>query len=110
MAGMIGTDNCDRPKRGKPDAAESAPPGIRKRIWLACLLAMAAAFALYAPTIRYDFVTLDDPMYVENSQVVRHGFSLEGMKLAFTTAPENYWAPLLWMSFMADMELSGGKP
>ena len=35
---------------------------------------------------------------------------VEGLKLAFTTAPENYWAPLLWMSFMADMELSGGKP
>lgn len=110
MAGMSGNDHGKRPEGGPPCAAAIAPPGIRKRTLLACLLAMAAAFALYAPTIRYDFVTLDDPMYVENSQVVRHGFSLEGVKLAFTTAPENYWAPLLWMSFMADMELSGGKP
>lgn len=84
--------------------------GERGRVAGACLLAMAAAFALYAPTIGYDFVTLDDPLYVETSQVVRDGFSWEGLKLAFTTAPENYWAPLLWMSFMFDMELSGGAP
>lgn len=82
----------------------------RTRAVRAGLLAMVLAFALFAPTIRYDFVTLDDPLYVETSQVVRDGFSWEGAKLAFTTAPENYWAPLLWMSFMADMELSGGKP
>lgn len=74
------------------------------------VLAMVLAFALYAPTIGYDFVTLDDPMYVENSVVVGDGFSWRGLKLAFTTAPENYWAPLLWMSFMFDMELSGGRP
>ena len=84
--------------------------GERSRVAGACLLAMAAAFALYAPTLGYDFVTLDDPLYVETSRVVRDGFSWEGLKLAFTTAPENYWAPLLWMSFMFDMELSGGPP
>ncbi len=82
----------------------------RGRAVSACLLVMAVAFAFYAPTVRYDFVTLDDPMYVEDSQVVRDGFSWPGAKLAFTTAPENYWAPLLWFSFMADMEWSGGKP
>ncbi len=83
--------------------------GRWRAVW-ACLLAMVAAFALYAPTIRYDFVTLDDPLYVESSKVVGDGFSLEGIKLAWTTAPENYWAPLLWMSFMFDMELSRGAP
>ena len=113
-AGESPSASCDARSRGgesgKPVDMEVAPPDSRRSIALACLLAMAAAFALYAPTIRYDFVTLDDPLYVETSQVVRHGFSLEGIKLAFTTAPENYWAPLLWMSFMADMELSGGPP
>ena len=94
------------PQKPKP----AAPPETRKRLMLACLLAMGLAFALYAPTIRYDFVTLDDPIYVETSQVVQHGFSWEGVKLAWTSAPENYWAPLLWMSYMADMELSGGAP
>ena len=99
-----------RHERRKTVAAEVAPPETLKRTMLACLLAMALAFALYAPTIRYDFVTLDDPIYVESSQVVRHGFSWEGIKQAWTTAPENYWAPLLWMSYMADMALSGGAP
>lgn len=92
---------------------QAQPRGAGSRntraVW-AGLLAMVLAFALYAPTIRYDFVTLDDPLYVETSVVVKDGFSWAGAKLAFTTAPENYWAPLLWFSFMADMELSGGKP
>jgi len=100
----------ERQKGHKPVDTEIAPPENRRRVALACLLAMAAAFALYAPTIGYDFVTLDDPLYVETSKVVGSGFSWEGIKLAFTTAPENYWAPLLWMSFMFDMELSGGAP
>ena len=97
----------ERPGTG---AAAIAPPAHRGRIAGACLLAMLAAFALYAPTIGYDFVTLDDPLYVETSAVVGDGFSWQGVKLAWTTAPENYWAPLLWMSYMFDMELSGGAP
>ena len=107
---MSKNSKSGRQKGRNPVDPPVAPPETRKRMILACLLAMAAAFALYAPTVRYDFVTLDDPIYVETSQVVRHGFSWEGIKLAWTTAPENYWAPLLWMSYMADMELSGGKP
>ncbi len=95
----------------KQKQAQPCGAGSRdiRAVW-AGLLAMVLAFALYAPTIRYDFVTLDDPLYVETSVVVKDGFSWTGAKLAFTTAPENYWAPLLWFSFMADTELSGGKP
>ena len=99
-----------RTESQKAGDTEVAPPENRKRVVWACLLAMLAAFALYAPTLGYDFVTLDDPLYVETSEVVRDGFSWEGIRLAFTTAPENYWAPLLWMSYMFDMELSGGAP
>ena len=87
----------------------SPPKSAARTVW-ATLLVMLCALALYAPTVRYDYVTLDDPMYVEEHAMVRNGFSLHGLKLAFTTAPENYWAPLLWMSFMADMEISRGAP
>ena len=106
MAGMSQGSSSGRRQKPQP----VGPPKTRQRMVLACLLAMAAAFALYAPTIRYDFVTLDDPIYVETSPMVQHGFSWAGIKLAWTTAPENYWAPLLWMSYMFDMELSGGAP
>jgi protein O-mannosyl-transferase len=119
---MAGMSKGKGRRHGKPLAAGAAKdstsasrdarsqggePRGRQAVW-AGLLAMVLAFALYAPTIGYDFVTLDDPLYVETSQVVKDGFSWEGVRLAFTTAPENYWAPLLWMSFMFDMELSGG--
>ena len=91
-------------------AAPVSPAAGRWRAAGLCLLVMGLVFALYAVTVRYDYVTLDDPMYVENNPMVNQGFSLHGLKLAFTTAPENYWAPLLWMSFMLDMEFSRGAP
>ena len=106
---MMSGDPVDRAAKSWMARTYSAS-AIRWRTAGLCLLAMVLAFALYAPTLRYDFVTLDDPMYVENSAMVGPGFSLHGLKLAFTTAPENYWAPLLWMSFMLDMEISGGAP
>ncbi len=81
--------------------------------WLAMgagLLVFAAAFALYAPSIGYDFINLDDLDYVAKNPVVSNGFSWAALKAAWTTAPETCWAPLLWMSFMGDVELHGLEP
>ena len=68
---------------------------------------MLAAFALYAPSIGYDFINLDDMHYIVDNPRVSGGFSWEALKAAWTTAPADCWAPLLWMSFMLDVELFG---
>ena len=77
--------------------------------WLALLVAVVL-FAVYSPSIGYDFVALDDDVFVSENPVVKDGFSEAALKAAWTTAPENYWAPLLWMSFMLDVELFGPEP
>lgn len=74
------------------------------------VIAMGAAVALYAPSVTYQLAPLDDLQYTMWSDVVRDGFTWGGLRGAFTKAPENYWAPLLWMSFMVDWEVSGGLP
>jgi tetratricopeptide (TPR) repeat protein len=81
----------------------------RRGVFLAVLVALAA-FIAYAPTIGYDYVALDDDVFVSENPVVMDGFSLPALKAAWSTAPENYWAPLLWMSFMLDVELFGLAP
>lgn len=81
----------------------------RRGMWLALLVAVVA-FGLYAPTLGYDFAALDDDVFVINNTVVTNGFTLASAKAAWTTAPEANWVPLLWMSFMLDIELHGMDP
>ena len=84
--------------------------GMKRNAWVAtglgiCL--MLAVFVLYAPSIRYEFINWDDIQYLADNPVVSNGVSLEGLKAAWSTAPESMWAPLLWISFMLDVELFG---
>lgn len=72
--------------------------------------AMAAAFALYAPSLGHDFCPVDDEYFVLGNPVVQGGLTGPGIQAAWTTVQASYWAPLLWMSFMVDQELSGGAP
>jgi len=74
------------------------------------MLVALAAFALYAPTLGYDFVALDDEAFTFANPVVKDGISGQSLAASWTTAPENYWAPLLWTSFMLDVELFGPGP
>jgi len=70
---------------------------------------MAAVFAIYSPSIGHDFSLVDDEYFVLGNPVVQGGLTWSGIKSAWTTVPAGgYWAPLLWMSFMLDLELSGG--
>ena len=85
---------------------------IREKLRLAGigLLIAVALFAAYAPAIGYDFVLLDDGPYVQHNPTVSGGFSWPAVKSAWTEARESYWAPLLWMSFMLDVECFGLDP
>ena len=74
------------------------------------LLAMALAFLAYAPSLGHDFCLMDDAYFVRENPVVQGGLSWAGIQAAWTGVHASYWAPLLWMSFMLDQELSGGAP
>lgn len=83
---------------------------IFTRVVLPAVLVALAAFALYAPTLGYDFVALDDEAFTYANPVVKDGISGSSLAASWTTAPENYWAPLLWTSFMLDVEWFGPGP
>ena len=74
------------------------------------LLVGILALALYSRTLGYEFINLDDVQYIVNNPVVSGGLSWKAVDAAWTTASVTYWAPLLWMSFMVDQEISGGAP
>ncbi len=82
----------------------------KRRVARLSLAAIALAFALYAPSIGHDFSLVDDQYFVLGNPVVQGGLTWQGIKSACTGIHAGYWAPLLWMSFMLDMNLSGGAP
>jgi tetratricopeptide (TPR) repeat protein len=80
----------------------------RSAVWV-CLLLLAVAVA-YAGVGRWDFVNLDDPLYVTANPAVRAGVTVSGVGWAFTTMMASNWHPLTWLSHMLDVQLFGLAP
>ena len=83
---------------------------MKTRVLWGSLLVVFATIALYSPSVRYDFINLDDVNYTVDNPVVSGGFSWGSVKAAWITAPVECWAPLLWLSYMLDVELFGLEP
>ena len=70
-------------------------------------LLTVAVLAVFRQLFGYDFVDLDDFTYVVNNPHVVARLTLRGTAWAFTHAHEGYWAPLTWLSYMADAQFFG---
>jgi len=77
--------------------------------FIALLLALLT-LAIYLPVARHGFILYDDGDYVTDNPMVRNGFTLAGIKWAFTTFHSANWHPLTWLSHMADCELFDLNP
>lgn len=75
-------------------------------LWITLAL-IAVNVIVYAPVWRFDFVTVDDPIYVSNNPHVAGGLTRGGVSWAFTTFHAGYWIPLIWLSHMLDVQLYG---
>lgn len=72
--------------------------------------ALALAFVVFSPSIRHDWCSVDDAYFVLENPLVQGGLTWAGIRGAWTTVQASYWAPLLWLSYMVDQEISGGAP
>jgi len=70
----------------------------------------AAILTAYGNVRHFDFVNLDDQVYVAENPVVREGLSAAGIRWAITTMEAANWHPLTWLSLMVDTELYGTRP
>jgi protein O-mannosyl-transferase len=74
------------------------------------LLLLVLVLAIYWPVRSFDWIDLDDGVYLfENPQVLA-GLTLAGTKWAFITFSVANWHPLAWLSWMADVQIFGPKP
>jgi len=77
---------------------------------LIALLLALITLAVFLPAGRCDFVDYDDDTYVTENQMVQAGWTLAGLKWAFTTGYANNWHPLTWLSHMTDCQLFQRNP
>ncbi len=73
------------------------------------ILLFLIVFSIFAPTIRYSFLSLDDSDYVAKNSLVLSGLSCHAIRNAFLGGFHgSMYVPLLWVSYMADVSLFGG--
>jgi protein O-mannosyl-transferase len=88
-----------RPFRSPEDAA-----------LLVSLLLALGTIAVYAPSLRNGFVSLDDRLYVTQNPMVLRGLSWSGLLWALRTSSVDYWHPLTWFVHMANVTIFGLRP
>src|SRR5579859_4857280 len=103
-AAVIPTSGAPALGAGSPLRADSS---IKGRDLMLCGLLIAATLAVYAQVRGFDFVIIDDALYVGDNEHVRNGVSLENLRWAFTTFRDGNWFPLTWISLMIDASAYG---
>jgi tetratricopeptide (TPR) repeat protein len=81
-------------------------PNLRRSLLIGGLLT-GATLAVYAQAVGFDFVKIDDGLYVTQNEVVQRGLTSRGVRWALTTGYGTSWTPLTWLSLMLDFELYG---
>ena len=74
--------------------------------WLAVLVGLVT-FVIYWPATGYDFVALDDNVYVTQNPDVRAGITVEGLRWVPTAVVGGNWHPLTVLSHMVDCHVFG---
>ena len=88
---------------------QSTPHASRTVAALAAILALFT-FALYARVAGHQFLHFDDDRYVTANPMVVAGWTVDGVRWAFTTFSVANWHPLAWLSHMLDVQLFGLRP
>jgi tetratricopeptide (TPR) repeat protein len=83
--------------------------GESKGVWLAGLALAAGTLACYWAARHFDYVNIDDPLYVYQNRMVRRGLSWPGFVWAWQCLAGGNWNPLVWLSHMADCQIYGLK-
>jgi len=74
------------------------------------LLLILATLAVYWQVNQFDFINIDDNIYVTENPGIKWGITSAGIKWAFTTIYAEFWHPLTWLSLMLDYQLFGLNP
>ncbi|MCP4713993.1 MAG: tetratricopeptide repeat protein [Deltaproteobacteria bacterium] len=75
-----------------------------------CLLLTTAIIGIYGQTADFGFVNFDDPVYVFENPNLTDGLTRASVSWALTAVYGATWQPLVWLSYLLDVELYGLSP
>ena len=81
----------------------------RWRGLLLCLGLAVLIVGVYWPVCRFEFINLDDPVYVTDNPHVRAGLTWASLKWAVGSWEAEFWHPLTWLTHMSDVAVYGLK-
>jgi len=87
-------------------------PADSKGRWIVpaiCVVLVLITLAVYGQTVWFDFVNLDDNVYVYDNPLIKAGLTLKGIATALAGGgPDTWdWVPLTTVSHMADWQFYG---
>ena len=92
----------------QPKTTTEQPAG-KGLIWCVAALVVLATLALFWSATRFEFLNLDDDLYVHGNPHVRGGLTAQGLAYALTTTDGGSWMPLTWLSYLLDAQLWGAE-
>ncbi|PYS99075.1 MAG: hypothetical protein DMF63_13465 [Acidobacteria bacterium] len=94
-----------RPKKQKSEAI-TTPSEPRYDLIVAGLLVVVCV-VIYFRVTGFDFINLDDDIYVYENAMVAAGLSAKSIAAAFTSLQATNWHPITWISHQLDVTLFG---
>ena len=70
---------------------------------LSLLLIISVTLFVYYPVRYFDFVFIDDQLYICNNHHIHNGLTWDGFIWAFFSTRSGSWHPLTWISHMIDI-------
>ena len=79
----------------------------KKHILIVYVALILVTLVVYWQVNQYDFVNIDDNIYVTKNINIQSGITLGGIRWAFTTIHSELWNPLSLLSYMLDYHFYG---
>src|SRR5262249_31079940 len=95
-------------RRNPPPATAAPPPRVVDQLLIAALLTILTLL-VYAPARHYDFIELDDPLYLREKPHVA-ALTPGNVAWAWSNRHGGFWIPLVWVSYMIDAAMFGPGP
>ena len=84
------------------------PAGVSRSTEIGFLLLLVVTTLIpYWQTASFGFVNFDDPNYVSENPLLQDGLDSERVKEAMFEFHKANWHPLVWLSYMAEIEIFG---
>ncbi len=82
-------------------------PHFDRRVLLLALLLAGITLAVFSPVISFQFINVDDPVYITTNSHVQQGLNWHTAAWALTSLEAANWHPVTWLSHLLDVTLYG---